>query len=251
MYRILLLLTVFIFIALSITSCNHETPQQTEQIESYQQTALAKDTEVLYLMGNEEPISAETACDFVKFGPKPFFLWALDLTDEQKIQLREIAQKYHSQMRDLRMEFGTNTDWQVIKEKWQELREQMIQETMTILTDEQKALLEEIKAQIDAGEYPTIIIEKRVALLTEKLNLSQDQQEKLTQLMVEYGAKIVELRNNEYDPSTTREEMHQLLEGFNNAFKALLDEDQLAVYEDMTIQFHRHHHHGHEFGHRF
>ena len=111
MYRIFSLSPLLFLSALSVTSCNQETPQQIEQINTFQQMSLAKDTEVLYVLGNEEPIAAETACDFVRFGPKPFFLWALDLTDEQKNQLREIAQKYHSQMRTLRMEFGADTDW--------------------------------------------------------------------------------------------------------------------------------------------
>jgi Spy/CpxP family protein refolding chaperone len=237
MKKILSAASVFLMVILIFTGCNTESPQQTDFDQSFKQMPLEDQAETLYMLGNDDPIAAETASDFVVFGPKPFLLWALDLTDEQKEQIREIGQKYRPEMRSMCGGYKDKSDWEAKKEERQALRVQMLEEIKTILTEDQLILLAEMEAQIEAGEYPTIIIEKRVAFLADTLGLSQEQQDQIRDIMAEYGAQIIQLRHEGSDPKTTHNEIHTLMQAYDTDIKSLLTEEQLEIYEGLKQGF--------------
>jgi len=235
------ILTMFI-----ISACNQETPVAQQPQSLYSED----DAVALYMIGNEDPIEADRASNFLFHGPGPFFLWALDLTDEQKSKLHEIGEAHRAEMRDHFKGSMRNGDREAMKEEHAKLREEMMGEIWTILTDEQKAVLDEIQNQIDNGQYPTIIIEKRVASLTEKLNLTEAQQEDFRKLMADYGAKLLQIRNMDGEPRELHQASREILQEYKEAFKALLDEDQLAAFEEMKANFRADHPRHHQRGFR-
>ncbi len=240
----------FIFLLLAIStismiSCNQETPVAQQSFAAYSQD----DAVSLYMLGNEAPIEAEEIDNFILNGPGPFFLWVLDLTDEQKEQLREIGEKHRAEMHELHMQARGEMNREDLRAQHEATRQAMMEEILSILTDEQKALLDQIQAQIEAGQYPDIVVEKRVAHLTELLNLDEDQQTAVKELMAEYGAKMLELRADQADPRQCHEEGRALMQEFRDAVKALLNEEQLALFEEMKAEFAgRHPHRGHRQG---
>ena len=80
MLRKSILMIVIAIAAISLISCSQETPVAQQNFAPYSQD----DGIALYMLGNEAPIEAEQIDNFVLNGPGPFFLWVLDLTDEQK-----------------------------------------------------------------------------------------------------------------------------------------------------------------------
>lgn len=225
-----------------ITGCNKEAPiAQQEQSITNEDDALA-----LYLLGNEGPIEAEMTSSFLFDGPGPFFLWVLDLTDEQKAQIKEIGDKYRQAMFDLHRQGRDGGDWQELRAKHRELREQRFEEIKAVLTEEQLAVLAEIEAQIEAGTFPAIVIEKRVAMLTEKLNLTEEQQQQIKDLMSVYGDQLLAIRQNAENFRDAQEAGKILLKEYRDAFKELLTEEQLALFKEMRSEFRSHHKHRHQ-----
>jgi len=245
MYRNILILIIMSLSILTLISCNQETPVTQQALAPYSQD----DAVALYMLGNEEPIEAEHPGNFLLNGPGPFFLWALDLTEEQKVILREIGDKYRDEMRSLHMQARQERNREGIKAQHEELRQAMMEEILDILTDGQKVVLEQIRAQIEAGQFPEIVIEKRVAHLTERLDLTADQQIDLAGLMAEYGAKMLQIRNEEKDPRTCHLEGRAIMQEYREAVKALLTVEQLVLFENLKAEFRANHpHRGHRPG---
>ena len=245
MLRKSILMIVIAIAAISLISCSQETPVAQQNFASYSQD----DGIALYMLGNEAPIEAEQVDNFVLNGPGPFFLWVLDLTDEQKEQLREIGEKRRAEMHDLHMQARGEVNREDLKAKHEEMRQIMMEEILTILTEDQKAVLEQIQAQIDAGQYPEIVVKKRAAHLTELLNLDEDQQKAITELMATYGAKMLQLKSDQTDPRQCHTEGRALMQEYREAVEALLSKEQLALFEEMKAEFKgKHPHRGYKSG---
>ena len=244
MYRNILILIIMSLTTLTLISCNQETPVTQQSLAPYSQD----DAVALYMLGNEEPIEAEQPGNFLLNGPGPFFLWVLDLTEEQKIMLREIGDKYRDEMRSLHMQARQERNPEGLKAQHEELRQAMMEEIRDVLTEEQKVVLEQIRAQIEAGHFPDIVIEKRVAHFTELLELTADQQIDLADLMAGYGAKMLQIRNEEKDPRACHTEGRAIMQEYREAVKALLTEKQMALFEDLKARFNAHPHRGHRPG---
>ncbi len=185
------------------------------------------------LLADEDPLGVEEGPAFVMDGVGPMFLGVLDLTEEQMAQIREIAAKYREEFRALRQQWKDGTSWKELREKRRELHERMLQEIEQILTDEQKAVLEEIRSQLANGEYPDIIIEKRVAFLTEQLNLTKEQQEAIRVLLKEYGNKLLAARNNSSHPGQFAMQMMRIFRELDAKIVALLAPEQLTLYNQL------------------
>ena len=233
MKKTMLLSVILITGLIILNACNQQEPMSQEPISSY----TADQAGALYLLGNDAPIEADQPANFLFHGPGPFFLWALDLSDAQKDQLHIIGEEHRREMRDQFREMMQNGDWEAHRAAHEALREEMLEKIMDILTDEQKAILEEIQNQIDSGQYPTIIIDQRLAFLTEKLDLTEDQKQSIRSLMETYGAKLLQIRAQSEDPKSMHEQSREILDEYITALKALLDEDQLSLFEQLQAQF--------------
>ena len=220
----LVLLSVLIF----LSSC-----QQTEQpMEQYS----LNDSPDFLLMADEDPLNIETESAFMIDGAGPIYFTVLDLTDEQKEQIKEIVNEFRSEFAGMCGKWRDGTSWEDIKAERQAVREQIREAIYEILTDEQKAILDEINTQLENGIYPDIIVESKVAHLTEKLNLTEDQQADITVLFKEYGTLLIASRDdsgNRFEFMMDKMELFMELDG---KIRALLSDEQLELYDALKAE---------------
>lgn len=230
MHKYLRWITISIAGFLFITACSQQEP--------IEETPADLNSAGFLLMADEDPLGVEEGPAFVMDGIGPMYFGVLDLTEEQIAQMREIAAKYRDEFRALRQQWRDGKSWKEIREKRRELHEKMRQEMEQILTDEQKAILDEIRTQLANGEYPDIIIEKRVAFLTEQLNLTQEQQEAIRALLKEYGNKLLAARNNSRHPGQFGMAMMRIFRELDAKIVALLTPEQVELYNQLK-EWHR------------
>ncbi|MFQ5822883.1 MAG: Spy/CpxP family protein refolding chaperone [bacterium] len=141
-----------------------------------------------------DPISAESTVlnktslssqdeDLLPFLNRGWSLWAvLDLTEEQKAQIKEIIQSQRVNFKFLRGSFESRPSFEERKAKRNEMRESIHKEILAILTPEQRAKAEELKAQLERGEVPEELLNKRIEVLSAKLNLNEEQKSQIKAL---------------------------------------------------------------------
>jgi ribosomal protein L20A (L18A) len=234
-YSFLSLLVLSLLI--NFTSCQEST-------EPVQQSNLNYSPDFL-LIADEDPLNIETESAFMIDGAGPMYFSVLDLTEEQKEQIKEIVSGFKEEFGGLCGRWKEGTSWEDIKEERQAMREQIREAIYEILTDEQKAILDEIKIQLENGEYPDIVVENKVANLAEKLDLSTDQQAEITALFKEYGTLLLESRDaggGRFGFMLVKMELFMELDG---KIRALLTDEQLELYEEMKSEHRmkRFHHH--------
>lgn len=220
-----------------LIGCSGDTPTEFEGVN---RNGLASSEDATFLLVDaKDPVGAETEPAFLLDGPGPFFFWALDLTDEQKEQLREIGGQYRETFRQLEAQWRQgNTSWETIQSQRDSLHQLMHDEMVGILNEQQLAVLEEIEAQLESGQYPAIVIEKKVAFLTEKLSLTEDQQGEISELLADYGAQLLAVRDSSQNPRDFHEAMRSIMAELDEEVTALLDEQQLEAY-DVLKEEHR------------
>jgi hypothetical protein len=225
-YSFLSLLVLSLLII--FTSCQEST-------EPVQQSNFNGSPDFL-LIADEDPLDIETESAFMIDGAGPMYFSVLDLTEEQKEQIKEIVSGFKEEFGGLCGRWQEGTSWEDIKEERHAMREQIREAIYEILTDEQKAILDEIKTQLENGEYPDIIVENKVANLTEKLDLSTDQQAELTKLFKKYGTLLLESREEGGDRFTFMLAKMELFMELDSKIRALLTDKQLELYEEMKSE---------------
>ena len=199
------------------------------------------------LIADKDPLEIETESAFMIDGAGPIYFAVLDLTAEQKEQIHQIVQEFKDEFKGMHGRWRDGSSWEELREERQALREKINAAIYEILTDEQKAILDDIKSQLENGQYPDILVEHKVAHLTEKLDLTSDQQSEVKALFKEYGNLLISTR----DESENRFEFiiakMELLMELDNEIQALLTEEQLELYEEMKTEHRRKHfrHHRH------
>jgi hypothetical protein len=194
------------------------------------------DSAEFLLIASEDPLNIETESAFMIDGAGPMYFAVLELTEEQKQQIEEIVSKYQEEFQGLCGSWREGISWENIREERQALREEINTAIYEILTDEQKAILDEIQEQLENGQYPDILVEKKVAHLTENLSLSSDQQAEITDLFKEYGNLLVASRDesqNRFDFLMAKRELFMELD---SKIRALLTDDQLILYNEMKSE---------------
>jgi len=211
-----------------------------ESSEPTQQSNLNGSPEFL-LIADEDPLDIETESAFMIDGAGPMYFSVLDLTEEQKEKIHEIVSGFKEEFRGLCGRWQDGTSWEDIREERQALREQINEAIYEILTDEQKSIVDEIKAQLENGEYPDILVENKVAHLTEILDLTEDQQTEVAALFKEYGTLLVDSRDeseNRFEFMVSKMELFMELDA---KIRTLLTEDQLELYDEMKTEHRRKH----------
>ena len=188
------------------------------------------------LIADEDPLNLETESAFMIDGAGPMYFSVLDLTEEQKEQIKEIVSGFKEEFGGLCGRWKDGTSWEDIKEERQVLREKIRVAIYEILTDEQKAILDDIKTQLENGLYPDILVENKVAHLTEKLDLSTDQQAEFTDLFKEYGTLLIASRDNSGDRFEFMMAKMELFIELDGKIRALLTDEQLELYIEMKSE---------------
>lgn len=234
------LIIPILFLGILLSNCSKDVNNPVEQADGNIDFMLISDSDPLELDSN--PSEVETQQAFLVDGLGPFLFWVLDLSQEQKEQIKEICRSHRGEFHILRSHWRENqSTWEEIKTKRDSIRQIIYQEILEILTDEQLKTLESIQEQLTNGQYPTEVIEVRVAFLTEQLNLNADQQLKISTWFAEYGAQLLAARN----VSKNREEFHEakkaILLELDTKIISILNESQLEKYHELKQRHNRRH----------
>ena len=226
-------LPLFLLLVIALYSCQDTT-------EPEPQSNFSETPDFLFI-ANEDPLNIETDAAFLIDGAGPMYFSVLNLTDEQKEQIKEIVGNFREEFAGLHGRWRGGTSWEDIREERKALHEKIREAIYEILTEEQKAILNDIKTQLENGQYPDILVEHRVAYLNETLDLSSDQQTELTNLFKEYGAILLASR----DSSENRFEFIiaklELLMELDRKIRDLLTDEQSVLYNEIKQEQRRRH----------
>ena len=106
----------------------------------------------------------------------------LNLTDEQKAQLKEIMESKRELFKPHEGEFKERLSFEDRKAKRKEVHESIKNEIYAVLTPEQQAKLDQLKSQLENGEVPQDLINLHIERLDTKLSLSEDQKNQIKNL---------------------------------------------------------------------
>lgn len=156
----------------------------------------------------------------------------LNLTDEQRAQIETILASYREQFDALRPQDGSREPSPEVREQLHELHTALRAEIAAELTEEQLALLDQLRQQRGPrGQRggPHLTVEQRLERMTEHLGLTAEQQEQIRALLQEREQQREQIRASGERPA--REEMRQLREQFRERIRAILTEEQIQLME--------------------
>ncbi|MEE2659508.1 MAG: hypothetical protein VX733_13460 [Candidatus Latescibacterota bacterium] len=156
---------------------------------------------------------------------------ALGLSNEQKAQLQKLRTQGREEMQALRSQED------VTREQVQALRESHREAFLAVLTDEQRATAEQVRAEREtikaAGKGRRGGRRQQRLHLQEALGLNEDQQSQLQTLREEARTAVQALRKDE---SATRDQFRALRESHREAFLAVLTDEQRATAEQVRAE---------------
>jgi Spy/CpxP family protein refolding chaperone len=231
MFKPLLYPILIVFLIFAIMGCSQDEPVAPEGNLDTGPTFL--------LVSDDDPLQLESDHAFMMDGTGPIFLGVLDLSEEQKEQIREIVSSYRAQFRALRSQWQSGASWEEIHNQRKALREQIHNEIMQVLTPEQQVIIQEIQDQLASGVYPDILVNKRLEELTALLTLTQEQQNQIRPLLAQAGADMLAAREAAGNIRELREALRTIFENLDQQISALLTPEQLEIYNDWKTQ-HRH-----------
>jgi Spy/CpxP family protein refolding chaperone len=235
MLKYLLYSLVVVFLIFGVWGCSKDDSVAPQTILDSGPTFL--------LVSEDDPLGLESDQAFLMDACGPIFFGVLDLTEEQKNQIRAIAQSYRKQFRALRGQWHNGVSWEEIHERRKELHEKMYNEIFQVLTPEQRAIIQDIQEQIANGVYPDILVDHRLDKLTELLNLTTEQQNQIRPLLAQAGNDMLAARKTANNHQELREALRAIFENLDQQISSLLTEEQLAIFNEWKDS-HRRRRHG-------
>ena len=156
-------------------------------------------------------------------GDRAGILAAVDLSDAQREQLRALHKDHRAQMAELK-ESG-----EISREAVRELREGRRLAVGEILTDEQRAAIDQVRSERQAQREGR---KGRGGLLRE-LDFSDEQKEQLRALRTELGRLMKELKASD---DVSKEQIGALHEQYRAAFQEILSGEQRAQLDALRAQ---------------
>lgn len=157
-------------------------------------------------------------------------LQQLELTDNQKAQVRAIMESARERGQELRGQGRSPENRAAMHELHQETR----QLVLDVLTPAQKTKMEELRSQQQERR-----IDRRVSRMTEKLSLSDTQASRIRSILEAARTQRQALRNGSEAGAERREAMQTLRQRTKTAIDAVLTAEQRA-----TLERHRAEHEG-------
>ncbi|MCG8604176.1 hypothetical protein MJD09_04140, partial [bacterium] len=107
---------------------------------------------------------------------------ALYLSEDQQAQIQEILKSHRDRTRSQYQGNGERLSFEDRKAKRAELQNEIQKQVRQVLTAEQSAKADDLKAQLERGEMPDEIIDARVERFSAALNLTDDQKARIKTL---------------------------------------------------------------------
>ncbi|MFZ9387466.1 MAG: hypothetical protein ACO25B_06255 [Chitinophagaceae bacterium] len=147
----------------------------------------------------------------------------LNLTEDQKKQVREQHENMRKQMEELRK--NENITVKELKTRMENLRKEQRSGMEKILTKEQKTQLEKMKS--DRKAMHEVDARARAEKMKIRLGLSEDQFAKLEKNRRETGEKMRAIRENKsLSMEQQREQMRELMKKQRESMQSILTEEQ-------------------------
>jgi Spy/CpxP family protein refolding chaperone len=154
----------------------------------------------------------------------------LNLTDEQKQQLKTIKENHRKQMTELKK--NENLTVKEMRERKASLSKQNKAAVEGILTAEQKSKLQEQRAK--SMQHRQQMQVQRMEKMRKELALTDDQSSRLKTLNESYKAKFESLKAKESLDQTARREQFKALKKQQKAeFKNVLTQEQIQKLDEM------------------
>lgn len=153
----------------------------------------------------------------------------LNLTEEQKTKFKAQHESFRKQMEELKKNDNiTVKEW---KGRMETLRKDNKAKLEGILTNEQKAQIEKMKAERKAMHE--IDAKARMDKMKIRLGLSDEQAEKMNKNREEMMAKMKALReDNKMDAEKKKEQMKELMKQQKEKMKSILTEEQIKKMQE-------------------
>ncbi|HEY6062051.1 MAG TPA: hypothetical protein VIV35_00480 [Chitinophagaceae bacterium] len=153
----------------------------------------------------------------------------LNLTDAQKEQFKAQRESFRKQMEELKKNDNiTVKEW---KNRMEALRKDQKTKMQAILTTEQKAQIEKMKAEHKAMQE--IDAKARLEKMKIHLGLSDEQAAKINKNRTDMMAKMKALREDDkMDMEKKKEQMKDLMKKQKEQMKSILTEEQMKKFEE-------------------
>ncbi|UAY51593.1 hypothetical protein [Ferruginibacter albus] len=165
-----------------------------------------------------------------KFHKKGIAFKQLNLTEDQKQQLKANNEEYKKQLQKLNKNESITV--KEFRDKKEALRKQQKEKFMALLTPEQKTKLEQLKQQ--QKQQREMAAAKRMEKMKTNLGLSDQQVAQLKQQHQNFKSKIQSIKENDKLSRTEKREQLEALKNENkDSFKKILTPDQLNKMEEL------------------
>ena len=159
----------------------------------------------------------------------------LRLTEEQRKKLKPILDRYTAEARKLR---ETQPPSPETREKMRALRERFNSEVEKLLTPQQRSRFRQLRPMAFARPEPPSPLGPlgNVELLTRRLNLSPDQQEKVRRIVENARDSIQKEMQTSLGPKARENRLAQLRRDTAAKIRALLNEQQKQIFDRMALR---------------
>ena len=165
----------------------------------------------------------------------------LNLTAEQKNRVAAINEDYRRQMQSLRSE---NLSAEDRKSRFESLRQQHMENIRAVLTEEQRAKWDETKQRNGKDRMKIKERGKRPDMMNngmersfEKLNLTEDQRNRIATINQEYRQQMENLRNENLSQNEMRTRHETLQKQHMENIRAVLTNEQRTQWDSMKEEY--------------
>lgn len=153
----------------------------------------------------------------------------LNLSDEQKAQLKSLNEAHHKQVAELKKQ--DNITVKESREKMEALRKDHQTKIQSVFTAEQKASIEKNK---EAGKAKMKAMdEQRAVKMKERLNLTDEQSKKMAESRKAMSEKMKAIRENKtLSDEQKKEQSKELMKQQKESLKSILTEEQLQKMKE-------------------
>lgn len=160
----------------------------------------------------------------------------LNLTSQQKIQIKQQRENFHTQMEELKKNDGITV--KESRERRESFRKENKEKTQRILTTDQKTKLQQMKVEGKAKHRE--MVRGRAENMKTRLELSDKQSAEMQKNHKEMAEKIKALRENKsLSDENKKEQMKELMKGQREQRKSILTEEQIKKMKERKHDGHK------------